>query len=113
MTELDARLGQLLEQRKAKKRFRALKEYDTSARSGLIDFVSIAPSLVRYCCGAVFVKAFAYSGSRNQIKADGSVLQRLPLSINIANTATKLSRSTAELVMCPRLDRISPSVGRY
>lgn len=40
MSDLDARLGKLLEQRREKKRFRALKEYDTGGQSGLIDFVS-------------------------------------------------------------------------
>ncbi|WWD17343.1 hypothetical protein CI109_101784 [Kwoniella shandongensis] len=40
MTELDARLGALLQGRKVKGRFRSLKEYDTSSQSDLIDFSS-------------------------------------------------------------------------
>ncbi|KAK6910154.1 hypothetical protein I203_104185 [Kwoniella mangroviensis CBS 8507] len=40
MTELDARLGRLLEGRKDKNRFRSLKEYDTSPDSNLVDFSS-------------------------------------------------------------------------
>ncbi|KAK8864359.1 hypothetical protein IAR55_001606 [Kwoniella newhampshirensis] len=40
MTELDARLGALLEGRKAKGRFRSLKEYDTTSQSDLVDFSS-------------------------------------------------------------------------
>jgi hypothetical protein len=41
MSQLDARLGTLLEDRKRKNRFRSLKEYDPT-QSGLIDFVSVA-----------------------------------------------------------------------
>ncbi|WVW83853.1 hypothetical protein I302_105875 [Kwoniella bestiolae CBS 10118] len=40
MTELDARLGKLLQGRKEKNRFRSFKEYDTSPSSGLVDFSS-------------------------------------------------------------------------
>jgi len=41
MSELDARLGKLLEGRKQKGRFRSLKEYDTTQLS---DFVSCRTS---------------------------------------------------------------------
>ncbi|WWC89354.1 uncharacterized protein L201_004276 [Kwoniella dendrophila CBS 6074] len=40
MTELDARLGKLLDGRKEKNRFRSFKEYDTTSDSGLVDFSS-------------------------------------------------------------------------
>lgn len=40
MSHLDNRLDGLLELRKAKGRFRKLREYDTSRGSGLTDFVS-------------------------------------------------------------------------
>nr|XP_018263104.1 8-amino-7-oxononanoate synthase [Kwoniella dejecticola CBS 10117]OBR85262.1 8-amino-7-oxononanoate synthase [Kwoniella dejecticola CBS 10117] len=40
MTELDRRLDSLLDGRREKKRFRSLKEYDTTPESGLADFSS-------------------------------------------------------------------------
>jgi hypothetical protein len=49
MSQLDARLGTLLEDRKRKNRFRSLKEYDSS-HSGLIDFVSIVHPCTSDAC---------------------------------------------------------------
>lgn len=37
---LDGRLAGLLQERKGKGRYRQLREYDTSSKSGLVDFVS-------------------------------------------------------------------------
>jgi hypothetical protein len=54
MSTLDARLDDLLEERKRKNRFRSLKEYDVE-KSGVVDFVSYDTSVLPAPCESINV----------------------------------------------------------